>query len=90
MADRGGGYADLRGMAEELTQLREQLARAKRPPGAEEEQKLMRRELAAIRAHLKRIGEQLAQRELSRKGLGPARDDAKDRREPGDLEQLTD
>jgi uncharacterized membrane protein len=62
MADRGGsGYAQLRGIAEELDQLRLQLARAKRPPGAEEEQRLMRQELAAIREHLRRLGEQLAQ-----------------------------
>jgi hypothetical protein len=61
MADRGGsGYAQLRGIAEELDQLRVQLARAKRPPGAEEEQRLMRQELAAIREHLRRLGEQLA------------------------------
>ncbi|HEV8685654.1 MAG TPA: hypothetical protein VGQ84_00105 [Gaiellaceae bacterium] len=61
MADRGGsGYAQLRGIAEELDQLRAQLARAKRPPGAEEEQQLMRQELAAIREHLRRLGEQLA------------------------------
>jgi hypothetical protein len=62
MADRGGsGYAELRGIAEELDQLRAQLARAKRPPGADEEQRLMRQELAAIREHLRRLGEQLAQ-----------------------------
>ena len=61
MADRGGsGYAELRGIAEELDQLRAQLARAKRPPGAEDEQRLMRQELAAIREHLRRLGEQLA------------------------------
>jgi hypothetical protein len=90
MADRGGGYADLRGMAEELTRLREQLARAKRPPGAEQEQRLMGQELAAIREHLKRLADQLAQRDLTRDGFGAARDDAEDRREPGDLEELTD
>jgi hypothetical protein len=61
MADRGGsGYAQLRVIAEELDQLRIQLARAKRPPGAEEEQRLMRQELAAIREHLRVLGEQLA------------------------------
>jgi DNA repair exonuclease SbcCD ATPase subunit len=62
MADRGGsGYAQLRGIAEELDQLRAQLARAKRPPGAEEEQRLMRQELAAIREHLRVLAEQLSQ-----------------------------
>jgi hypothetical protein len=67
MADRGGsGYAQLRGIAEELDQLRAQLARAKRPPGAEEEQRLMRQELAAIREHLRVLAEQLAQ------GKGPS------------------
>ena len=92
MADRGGnGYAELRGIAEELIQLREQLARAKRPPGAEKEQQLMRQELAAIREHLKRLGEQLAQGdELMRQRFGPARGDAEDRRQAGDLEQLSD
>jgi hypothetical protein len=65
MADRGGsGYAQLREIAEELDQLRLQLARAKRPPGAEEEQRLMRQELAAIREHLRRLGEQLSQGQL--------------------------
>ena len=90
MADRGGGYAELRGIAEELTQLREQLARAKRPPGAEQAQQLMKRELAEIREHLKRLGEQLAQNELQRQRLRPARGDAKDGRQAGDLEQLSD
>jgi hypothetical protein len=60
MADAGGsGYVQLQTIAQELDQLRVQLARAKRPPGAENEQLMMRQELAAIREHLRRLGEQL-------------------------------
>jgi hypothetical protein len=93
MADAGGsGHAELRGIAEELNQLREQLARAKRPPGAEEEQQLMRRELAAIREHLRNLGEQLAKANgpLPGESLGATGGDPEDGRQPGDLEQLPD